>query len=92
MGTRLSPLEKLRRYCHQAGDFERNDGWNVGRYSVSDFLLFLIIGIWFAYFLPQIIEPGLLSQIGLILIVLYILYLFVLFILSGGRGRVVDVI
>lgn len=92
MPSHMSPWEKLQYYVRRIHLFEEKNNFAIGKYTFSEYLFLIIVGLLFAFFLPQIIPITTIWNIVLILIVLYVLYLLTCFFMAGGRGRVVDVL
>lgn len=88
----MSPGEKFQYYFHRLSAFELKKNWSFGKYTVSEYLFLLLVGTWFAYLLPTLVDLSTLLSWAAGLTVVYVLYLALLFLLSGGRGRVVDMI
>jgi peptidoglycan/LPS O-acetylase OafA/YrhL len=91
MGTRMSVWEKFQHYAGRVYVFETKNHFAIGKYTFSEYLFMLIVALVFAYVVPQILPNDTLTTIIAALIGLYILYYIACFILSGGRGRIVDV-
>ncbi len=92
MPARMTPQERAQHYGGRIHIFEHANGWNIGKYAMSEVLAILALAAFLAWGLPQVVSPSLLFQAGLVFIGLLILYLLLVFKLSGGRGKVVDVI
>lgn len=92
MATRMTPQERAQHYGGRIHIFEHANGWNIGKYAFSEVLGILAIAAFLSWGLPKVIAPDMLFMIGAGFIVLLILYLILVFSLSGGRGKVVDVI
>lgn len=92
MATRMSPQERAHHYGGRIHVFEHANGWNIGKYAVSEVLAIIALAAFLSWGLPQVIAPSMLFTIGLVFVGLLILYLILVFSLSGGRGKVVDVI
>ncbi len=91
MPSRMSLTEKIQHYVGRVHVFEMKNNFAVGKYTFSEYVFMLILGLLFAYYLPQLISTqGIWSAIT-ILLALYILYFLACFLLAGGRGRIVDV-
>ncbi|MDP2666655.1 MAG: hypothetical protein Q8P05_04105 [Candidatus Diapherotrites archaeon] len=90
MTNRMTLTEKCQRFFHQVRHFEVKQGLAFGRYTLSDYLLFLTVGIWFAAILQGFFSQEILFQMGGVVLVLLLAYHIALFLVSGGRGRVVD--
>lgn len=92
MPARMSFMEKVHHYVGRVHVFEMKNNFAIGKYTFSEYLLMLILGLLFAYYLPQLISvEGIWSAVT-ILVALYVLYFLACFFLAGGRGRVVDVL
>lgn len=92
MGTRMSPGEKLRHYHHQILSFENKRGLALGKYTISEYVLLAVLGLWLAYLLPTLMTVSALYSLAALVTGLLVVYILLLFFISGGRGRVVDVI
>lgn len=92
MATRMTVGEKFQHYFGRLSAFELKKGWGAGKYTASEYLFMLLLGLWLAYFLPTFIPLSTLFSAAQVLTGIYVLYLLLLFFLSGGLGRVVDVI
>lgn len=85
-------MEKLQHYAGRVYVFESKNHFAIGKYTFSEYLFLIIVGLVFAYVLPQIISTDILQSIILVLVAIYVIYYIACFLLSGGRGRVVDVL
>jgi hypothetical protein len=92
MAARMGPMEKLRHYGYQVVSFENKKGWSAGRHTYSEYVFLLAVALWFAFVAPQWIGPAALLSAAILVTGFYILYLLILFFMSGGRGKMVDVI
>lgn len=92
MSSRMSPGEKLQYYFHRLSAFELKKSWSFGKYTISEYLFLLLVGMWLAFLLPTLFSLSTLLAWAEGLTVVYVLYLLLLFALSGGLGRMVDVI
>ena len=92
MSTRMTPLEKLQHYAGRVYVFESKNHFAIGKYTFSEYLFLIIVGLVFAYIIPQILSTEALQNLLLLLVGIYVLYYVACFLLSGGRGRVVDVL
>ena len=86
MAARMSPGEKLQYYFHRLSTFELKKGWSFGKYTVSEYLFLLLIGIWLAYFLPALFSLDTLLGWAEALSAVYLIYLVLLFILWADWG------
>ncbi len=88
----MTPQERAHHYGGRIHMFEHANGWNMGKYAFSE-VLAILAGIFFlAWGLPQLVSSDTLFLAGLIFVGLLVLYFILVFSLSGGRGKVVDVI
>ena len=92
MANHMSLGEKLSRYEKQILQFETKKKWKWGNYTLSEYVFLLVVGLWLADILPRFVSLDVLWNIAAGLTVLYVLYLIAAFLLSGGRGRVVDLV
>ncbi|MBM3282546.1 MAG: hypothetical protein FJY86_04385 [Candidatus Diapherotrites archaeon] len=91
MGSRMSLWEKIQHYAGRVYVFESKNHFAVGKYTFSEYLFLLIVALVFAYLVPQVLSNDTLITIIGALIALYVVYYLACFLLSGGRGRIVDV-
>ena len=91
MSSRMTPLEKIQHYAGRVHMFETKNNFTIGKYTLSEWLFLLIVGLLFAYILPQIVSGEMIVNAVVILIILYAIYYLACFLLAGGRGRIVDV-
>ena len=63
----------------------------IGKYTFSEYLFLLILGLAFAYYLHQFISVQGIWSIITILVGLFVIYFLACFFLAGGRGRIIDV-
>ena len=92
MPSRMSPKERASYYGGRIHMFEHSNGWNIGKYALSEFLGIIALMAFLSWGLPKIISPDTLFTIGAAVVGILILYMILVFSLSGGRGKVVDVI
>lgn len=84
-------IEKVQHYFGRVHVFEMKNNFAMGKYTFSEYLFLLILGLVFAYYLPLLISTeGIWSAIT-ILAGLFVVYFLACFFLAGGRGRIVDV-
>ena len=88
----MSPKERASFYGGRIHMFEHSNGWNIGKYALSEVLAIIALGAFLSWGLPKIVSPDTLFMIGIAVIGILILYMLLVFSLSGGRGKVVDVI
>lgn len=91
MSSRMTPLEKIQHYAGRVHLFETKNNFSIGKYTFSEWLFLLIVGLVFAYILPQLLSGELIVNAIIVLAVLYAIYYLFCFLLAGGRGRIVDV-
>lgn len=91
MGTRMSLWEKIQHYAGRVYVFESKNHFAIGKYTFSEWLFLLIVGLLFAVILPQLISSESITLIIGVLVILYVVYYLACFLLAGGRGRIVDV-
>lgn len=92
MPSRMSPKERASYYGGRIHMFEHSNGWNIGKYALSEVFAIIALGAFLAWGLPRIVSPDTLFMIGVGALVIMAIYLLIVFSLSGGRGKVVDVI
>ncbi len=88
----MSVGEKISRYVGRIRVFEEKNNWVIGKYGVSEWLVILIVALLFAHFVPQFVSQEAIVSAITILVVIYLIYIILCFRLSGGRGKVVDVL
>ena len=92
MAMRMSPWEKIQHYHSRTSALENKRGWVLGKYTFSEYFFCLAIALWLAFGLPQALNSATLYTAALGFTLIYVVYWLVLFLMSGGLGRVVDVI
>lgn len=92
MSTRMTLLEKIQHYAGRVYVFESKNHFAVGKYTFSEYLFMLIVALVFAFIVPQVLSTDALVSAIQLLVALYVVYYLACFFLSGGRGRVVDVL
>ena len=92
MASRMNPWERFLHYEHQILSFENKRGWAIGRHTISGLLVLIAVGLWFAFIIPQWVSLNSLLTFAEIITGLLIAYVLLVFFMSGGFGRVVDVI